>query len=192
MQDARFRGLGMFIGSGTAGAGCKAVIGQRLKLSGMRWSVPGATGIATLRCQEASGRWEEIWQRPHSQTAATAPAICSADTLRPPQADPATYKVDAHTLGPVRRARWMACVAQLGWQKPADGSGHAGNSSDSLAQDTSQGWRRARWLNLLRPNGRRLRNRETGSPCLRPDTGGLNLCRSFFPTSKIIRVAVAV
>ena len=29
----------------------KAVIGQRLKLSGMHWSVPGATGILTLRCQ---------------------------------------------------------------------------------------------------------------------------------------------
>jgi len=46
------------------------VIGQRLKLSGMRWSVPGATGIATLRCQEASDRWEEIWKRPRNQTSA--------------------------------------------------------------------------------------------------------------------------
>ena len=34
-------------------------IGQRLKLSGMRWNIPGATGIATLRCQEASNRWKE-------------------------------------------------------------------------------------------------------------------------------------
>ena len=53
---------------GPVEAGCKAVIGQRLKLSGMRWTVPGAASIATLRCQEASNRWEEIWQRPHSQT----------------------------------------------------------------------------------------------------------------------------
>ena len=43
------------------------VIGQRLKLSGMRWNTPGATAIATLRCQEASNRWDEIWQRPHYQ-----------------------------------------------------------------------------------------------------------------------------
>ena len=70
MQYARFRDLGMFVGSGTVEAGCKAVIGQRLKLSGMRWSVPGATGIATLRCQEASNRWDTIWQRPHNQTGA--------------------------------------------------------------------------------------------------------------------------
>ncbi len=76
MRYARFRDLGMFVGSGAVEAGCKAVIGQRLKLSGMRWSIPGATSIATLRCQEASNRWEEIWQRPHSQTAPAAPAIC--------------------------------------------------------------------------------------------------------------------
>ena len=41
---------------------------RRLKLSGMHWSVPGATGILTLRCQHASGRWEEIWQQPNNQT----------------------------------------------------------------------------------------------------------------------------
>ena len=68
MRYRHFRTLGMFIGSGTVEAGCKSVIGQRLKLSGMRWNIPGATGIATLRCQEASNRWEQIWQRPHSQT----------------------------------------------------------------------------------------------------------------------------
>lgn len=68
MHYARFRDLGMFVGSGTVEAGCKAVIGQRLKLSGMRWNIPGATGIATLRCHDASGRWDQIWQRPHNQT----------------------------------------------------------------------------------------------------------------------------
>ena len=68
MHYAHFRDLGMFVGSGVVEAGCKAIIGQRLKLSGMRWNIPGATSIATLRCQEASNRWEEIWQRPHNQT----------------------------------------------------------------------------------------------------------------------------
>ena len=51
-------------------AGCKAIIGQRLKLSGMRWSVPGAAGILTLRCLQASGRWEEILTQPRSQAPA--------------------------------------------------------------------------------------------------------------------------
>jgi hypothetical protein len=76
MRYAHFRELGMFVGSGAVEAGCKAVIGQRLKLSGMRWAIPGATSIATLRCQEASNRWEDIWQRPHNQTATATPAIC--------------------------------------------------------------------------------------------------------------------
>ena len=76
MRYQHFRSLGMFIGSGVVEAGCKAVIGQRLKLSGMRWALHGAASIATLRCQEASDRWEEIWQRPHHQTGTPKPGIC--------------------------------------------------------------------------------------------------------------------
>jgi len=64
-----FRSRGLFVGSGAVESGCKAVIGQRLKLSGMRWNIPGATGILTLRCQQASNRWEHIWRQPHNQTA---------------------------------------------------------------------------------------------------------------------------
>jgi hypothetical protein len=77
MRYARYRQLGMFVGSGAVEAGCKAVIGQRLKLSGMRWAIPGATAITTLRCQEASNQWEDIWQWPHSQTATAA--ICKRE-----------------------------------------------------------------------------------------------------------------
>ena len=39
------------------------MVGQRLKLSGMRWNIPGATGILTLRCHHASGRWDQLWTR---------------------------------------------------------------------------------------------------------------------------------
>jgi hypothetical protein len=70
MHYAWYRKLGMFVGSGTVEAGCKSVIGQRLKLSGMRWTEHGATGILTLRCHEASNRWDQIWQSPHNQTPA--------------------------------------------------------------------------------------------------------------------------
>lgn len=69
MRYAYFRDHGMFIGSGTVEAGCKAVVGQRLKQSGMRWNIPGATGILTLRCEQASNRFERIWTHPHNQTA---------------------------------------------------------------------------------------------------------------------------
>lgn len=68
MRYAYFRDLGMFIGSGAVEAGCKAVIGQRMKLSGMRWNLPGATAILTLRCHQASDRWEHLWHSPHNQT----------------------------------------------------------------------------------------------------------------------------
>ena len=70
MRYKHFRSLGLFVGSGAVEAGCKAVIGQRLKLSGMHWSQPGATGILTLRCQQASGRWDEIWQQPPHRSGA--------------------------------------------------------------------------------------------------------------------------
>jgi hypothetical protein len=60
MRYAHYRSLGMFVGSGVVEAGCKSVIGQRLKLSGMRWSARGATGITTLRCHHASGRWTHL------------------------------------------------------------------------------------------------------------------------------------
>jgi hypothetical protein len=43
MRYKWFRSRGLFVGSGLVEAGCKAVIGQRLKLSGMRWTVPAPT-----------------------------------------------------------------------------------------------------------------------------------------------------
>ncbi|MDQ6928926.1 MAG: ISKra4 family transposase [Actinomycetota bacterium] len=59
MRYRRFRELGLFVGSGVVEAGCRSVIAQRLKQSGMRWTTRGATGIATLRCEHASHRWDQ-------------------------------------------------------------------------------------------------------------------------------------
>jgi hypothetical protein len=74
MRYGCFRELGMFVGSGAVEAGCKAVIAQRMKLSGMRWNIPGATSILTLRCYQASDRWEHIWHHPQNQTRAALTA----------------------------------------------------------------------------------------------------------------------
>jgi len=63
-----FRSRGLFVGSGVVEAGCKAVIGQRLKLAGMHWTTAGADAIIALRCREASGQWEAICNTPHTQT----------------------------------------------------------------------------------------------------------------------------
>lgn len=56
MNYGAFRAQGLFIGSGVVEAGCKSIIGQRLKQSGMHWSVPGANAILALRCALESGR----------------------------------------------------------------------------------------------------------------------------------------
>ena len=62
MRYARFRRQGLFVGSGVVEAGCKTIVGHRLKQSGMRWSVRGANAIIALRCADLSGRWEEFWE----------------------------------------------------------------------------------------------------------------------------------
>lgn len=61
MKYAQFRAEGLFVGSGVVEAACKAVIGHRLKQSGMRWTVRGANTIIALRCCQKSNRWEEFW-----------------------------------------------------------------------------------------------------------------------------------
>jgi Uncharacterised protein family (UPF0236) len=62
MRYAKFRRQGLFVGSGVIEAGCKTVVGYRLKQSGMRWSLRGANAIIALRCAQLSGRWEEFWE----------------------------------------------------------------------------------------------------------------------------------
>ena len=62
MRYADFRKRGLFVGSGVLEAGCRAVIGQRLKQSGMHWSVNGANSIIALRCCLLSNRWEDFWE----------------------------------------------------------------------------------------------------------------------------------
>jgi hypothetical protein len=66
MRYKWFRSRGLFVGSGVVEAGYKSVIGQRLKSSGMRWTVTGA--IIALRRKEASSIWEAICCRPRTQT----------------------------------------------------------------------------------------------------------------------------
>jgi hypothetical protein len=64
-----FRQCGLFVGSGVVEASCKSVIGQRLKQSGMHWTVSGADAIAALRCQQASRPQDQL-RTGHNQTTA--------------------------------------------------------------------------------------------------------------------------
>jgi hypothetical protein len=62
MHYPKFRGQHLFVGSGVIEAGCKTVIGSRLKQSGMFWTVRGANAILALRCSHLNGRFEDYWE----------------------------------------------------------------------------------------------------------------------------------
>ena len=62
MRYPAFRAQGLFVGSGVVEAGCKQVIGSRLKRSGMFWTVRGANAITALRCCRLSGWFEDYWE----------------------------------------------------------------------------------------------------------------------------------
>jgi hypothetical protein len=62
MRYATFRAQGLFVGSGVVEAGCKTIIGHRLKQSGMEWSTRGANAIISLRCMIKSNRFEDFWE----------------------------------------------------------------------------------------------------------------------------------
>lgn len=70
MRYGHFRKQGLFIGSGVIEAGCRTIVGQRLKRSGMFWSQRGANAIIALRCCVLSGRFEDFWEDQAARKAA--------------------------------------------------------------------------------------------------------------------------
>lgn len=62
MRYPKFRHQHLFVGSGVIEAGCKTVIGSRLKGSGMFWTVRNANAILALRCCHLNGRFENYWE----------------------------------------------------------------------------------------------------------------------------------
>ena len=68
MRYRWFCSRGLFTGSGVAGAGCKSIVGQRLRQAGMHRTTDGASAIIALRCAEASSQREAICNTPHTQT----------------------------------------------------------------------------------------------------------------------------
>lgn len=62
MRYPQFKRQKLFVGSGVVEAGCKTIIGSRLKQSGMFWTVRGANSILALRCNRLSGMFEDYWE----------------------------------------------------------------------------------------------------------------------------------
>jgi hypothetical protein len=63
MRYVEFRAQGLCTSTGVVEAGCRVAIGERLKQSGMHWTVRGADTIIALRCARLSGRFEDFWER---------------------------------------------------------------------------------------------------------------------------------
>jgi len=65
MRYWEYQAQGLFIGSGVVEAGCKTVVGQRLKQSGMFWGLPGAHNILDIRCVLENDHFDRFWnERP--------------------------------------------------------------------------------------------------------------------------------
>ena len=60
MRYREFRAQGLFIGSGAIESAHKAVLQERLKLSGQHWSLDGLQKMAQLRTTYKSNRWHKI------------------------------------------------------------------------------------------------------------------------------------
>jgi hypothetical protein len=62
MEYSAYKELGLPIGSGVVEAACKTLVSERLKQSGMRWTIRGGQAILTLRSLLQSDRWENAWR----------------------------------------------------------------------------------------------------------------------------------
>lgn len=62
MKYRTYRRKGYFIGSGVVEAGCKTVVCQRAKQSGMFWTVPGAQNVLGIRCLVMGNSFDDYWE----------------------------------------------------------------------------------------------------------------------------------
>lgn len=68
MEYPDYLAQGWNIGSGAVESACKTVVGQRLKLAGMRWGEDGAHALCHLRAlyRSEKGQWDAFWNRQHT------------------------------------------------------------------------------------------------------------------------------
>ena len=63
MRYPQFETQGLCTSTGVVEAGCKVVVGTRLKRAGMHWTIRGSNAIIALRCSRLSGRFQDFWER---------------------------------------------------------------------------------------------------------------------------------
>lgn len=62
MDYPAYRRRGLDVGSGPVEAACKVLVGARLKQAGMRWTLPGAAAILSLRTLWCNDDWRAFWE----------------------------------------------------------------------------------------------------------------------------------
>ena len=69
MDYPEYLARGWCIGSGAVESACKTVVGQRLKLAGMRWGESGSHAVCHLRAlyRSEKGQWDAFWNRDYSR-----------------------------------------------------------------------------------------------------------------------------
>jgi hypothetical protein len=69
MDYPTYQANGWLIGSGSVESACKTVVGQRLKLAGMRWREDGTDALCHLRAlfRSEPGQWDAFWRRQVNQ-----------------------------------------------------------------------------------------------------------------------------
>ena len=68
MEYPEYLARGWCIGSGAVESACKTVVGQRLKLAGMRWGENGSHAVCHLRAlyRSEKGQWDAFWKRDYA------------------------------------------------------------------------------------------------------------------------------
>jgi hypothetical protein len=69
MEYPEYLAEGWCIGSGAVESACKTVVGQRLKLAGMRWGQDGADALCHLRAlyRSEKAQWEAFWNHHYTR-----------------------------------------------------------------------------------------------------------------------------
>ena len=88
MNYAELKAQGFMIGSGVVEAACKTLVTQRLKQSGMRWSVPGAQAILTPRGWDQSERFDKAWALVAATFHADVTVLANVIALKPQSTPP--------------------------------------------------------------------------------------------------------
>ena len=66
MNYGEFSACGIFVGSGVIEAGCKVIVGNRMKNSGMHWSKDNAEKMISLRCVIRNGEFFDSYLPDHT------------------------------------------------------------------------------------------------------------------------------